>query len=170
MNISKAKQTKLDKLLSGLTSAYQENAINSVLEDIDEYENAFHFRDAVCSEYRDVLKGAGYAGGDVYKGFKKYGDETEIDEVAKEIYYLLKPQNTPKAHFNKIVAKALKLNNKLRKLEQEAQELADECKEHADDYDENDWTFNLHELSNVLEDLAGFDLEDAIPDKHTNEY
>ena len=170
MNISKAKQKKLDNMLSNLTSAYQENAINSVLEDIDEYENAVNFGDAVCSEYRDVLKGAGYGGNDVYKGFNKYGDETEIYAVAKDIYNLLKPQNTPKAHFNKIVSKALKLNNKLRKIEQEAQELADMCKEHADDYDESDWTFELAELNNVLEDLAGFDLEDAIPEKHTNEY
>lgn len=77
---------------------------------------------------------------------------------------------TAKAHFNKIVKKALRLNEKLRKLEQEAQELADMCKEHADDYDLADWDFELAELNNVLEDLAGFDLEDAIPDEHTNEY
>lgn len=77
---------------------------------------------------------------------------------------------TAKAHFNKIVTKALRLNEKLRKLEKEAEELADMCKEHADDYNIDDWDFELAELNNVLEDLAGFDLEDAIPEKHTNEY
>jgi len=170
MTISKAKQNKIDNLLSKLTSAYQENAIEHVLEDIDEYKNALDFCDAVCEQYRDVLKGAGYGGGDVYEGFHKFGDETEINEVAKEIYYLLKPQNTPKAHFNKIVKKALRLNKKLRKLEYEADEIADMCKEHADNYDESDWYFYLNELNNVLEDLSNFDLEDAIPDEHTNEY
>ena len=170
MTISKAKQNKIDKLLTSLSSAYQENAIENVLEDIDEYENALHFCDAVCEQYRDVLKDAGHGGNEVYKGFHKFGDETEINEVAKEIYYLLKPQNTPKAHFNKIVKKALRLNEKLRKLEKEAEALADECKEHADNYDSNDWYFYLNELNNVLEDLSNFDLEDAIPDEHTNEY
>ena len=77
---------------------------------------------------------------------------------------------TAKQHFNLIVRKALTLNRRLRKLEEEAQALAEMCKEHADDYDESDWQFELAELNNTLEDLAGFDLEDAIPEKHTNEY
>ena len=77
---------------------------------------------------------------------------------------------TARQHFNKIVKRAWTINNHLEKLRQEAQALADECKEHADDYDLADWDFELAELNNVLEDLAGFDLEDAIPDKHTNEY
>ena len=77
---------------------------------------------------------------------------------------------TAKAHFNKIVNKALSLNNQLRTLQKKAEELADMCKEHADDYNIEDWDFELAELNNVLEDLSNFDLEDAIPEKHINEY
>lgn len=77
---------------------------------------------------------------------------------------------TNKGHFNMIVNKALALNKQLRKLQQKANEIADMCKEHADDYDLCDWDFELAELNNVLEDLSGFDLEDAIPEKHTENY
>lgn len=71
-----------------------------------------------------------------------------------------------KTHFNYIVTKALQLNRQLRKLQEKANEIADMCKEHADDFDYSDWIYELNELNNVLEDLAGFDLEDAIPEKH----
>lgn len=77
---------------------------------------------------------------------------------------------TAKQHFNKIVNKALTLNRHLRALQKDAEALADMCKEHADYYNIDDWTFELHELNNVLEDLSNFDLEDAIPEKHANEY
>lgn len=77
---------------------------------------------------------------------------------------------TSKQHFNQIITKALSLNRQLRKLQEKATEIADMCKEHADDYDLNDWEFELNELNNVLEDLSSFDLEDAIPEKHTQEY
>lgn len=75
---------------------------------------------------------------------------------------------TNKGHFNLIVRKANALNQQLAKLQKQAEEIADMCKEHADDYDESDWTFELAELNNVLEDLSNFDLEDAIPEKHEN--
>ena len=77
---------------------------------------------------------------------------------------------TNKGHFNLIVRKAETLNKQLRALQQKAEEIADMCKEHADDYDLSDWEFELNELNNVLEDLANFDLEDAIPEKHTCNY
>lgn len=77
---------------------------------------------------------------------------------------------TAKQHFNLIVRKALTLNRHLEALRKDAEALADMCKEHADDYNIEDWDFELNELNNVLEDLAGFDLEDAIPEKHTQEY
>jgi len=77
---------------------------------------------------------------------------------------------TARQHFNKIVNKALTINRRLRALQKEAEALADECKTHADDYDLRDYNYELAELNNVLEDLAGFDLEDAIPDKHKYEY
>lgn len=77
---------------------------------------------------------------------------------------------TNKGHFNMIVNKALLLNKQLRKLQQKAIEIADMCKIHSDDYDYSDWEFELAELNNVLEDLSNFDLEDAIPEKHTNNY
>lgn len=77
---------------------------------------------------------------------------------------------TAKQHFNKIVNRALTINRHLEALRREAQEVADMCKEHADDYDIDDWTFYLNELNNVLEDLSNFDLEDAIPEKHENDY
>ena len=77
---------------------------------------------------------------------------------------------TPRQHFNKIVKRAWTINNHLEKLRQEAQALADECKVHYDEYDWRDYNYELAELNNVLEDLAGFDLEDAIPDKHKYEY
>ena len=77
---------------------------------------------------------------------------------------------TPKQHFNKIVRKAETIQRHLFALQKEADALADMCKEHADDFDYDDWTYELNELNNVLEDLANFDLEDAIPEKHTEEY
>lgn len=72
---------------------------------------------------------------------------------------------TSRQHFNKIINKALTLNRHLRELQKTANEIADMCKEHADDYDYDDWIYELNQLNNVLEDLAGFDLEDSIPDK-----
>ena len=77
---------------------------------------------------------------------------------------------TPKQHYNLIVRKALALNTKLRKLEEEAEALIEECDTHRLDYDEDDYTYELAYLSQTLEELASFDLEDAIPNKHTIEY
>lgn len=77
---------------------------------------------------------------------------------------------TAKQHFNQIIRKAETLNRHLRKLQKDAETLVDMCKEHADDYDLADWDFSLAELNNILEDLAAFDLEDAIPERATVEY
>ena len=77
---------------------------------------------------------------------------------------------TPKQHFNKIVKRAWTINNHLEKLRQECEELIDECETHRDEYDERDYTYELALLSQTLDDLKGFDLEDAIPDKHKYEY
>lgn len=77
---------------------------------------------------------------------------------------------TPKQHYNLIVRKALALNTKLRKLEKEAEALIEECDTHRLDYDEDDYTYSLAYLSQTLEELASFDLEDAIPDKAEYEY
>ena len=174
MKLTQKQQNKIADLLASLSSAYQEGAIGNILEDVDDYENALRFADDCCNEYREILKRAGYGetfgAHSIYNGFNKYGDETELDEIAREIYYIVKPQNTPKAHYNKIVGDAWKLNKQLEALRNKAQELAERCREHADDYNEDDWTFELANLCYTLEDLASFDLEDAIPETHTKEY
>ena len=77
---------------------------------------------------------------------------------------------TNKQHFNSIVRKAQTLNRRLRELSAKAYALAEECKEHADDYSFIEYNFELALLDETLEDLASFDLEDAIPEEHTKEY
>ena len=80
-------QDKLDSILMKLTSAYQEEAITSVMDDFNEYHySRQEFADACCDTYREVLKRAGYADNRIYKGFRDYGDEIEVQSIAYEIY------------------------------------------------------------------------------------
>lgn len=77
---------------------------------------------------------------------------------------------TPKTHFNKIVKKALTINRHLDALRKECEQLIGNIQEHADQYDYTDWEFELALLEETLTNLAGFDLEDSIPEEHTEEY
>ena len=77
---------------------------------------------------------------------------------------------TPKTHFNKIVNKANTINRHLNQLRKDCEILIDEIREHADNFNYDDWHFELALLEETLTDLSSFDLEDSIPDKHTEEY
>jgi len=77
---------------------------------------------------------------------------------------------TAKQHFNFIVRKAHTIDNHLNALRKECKLLIDEIDEHADNYDYSDFEYELALLEETLSNLASFDLEDSIPDKHTCEY
>ena len=77
---------------------------------------------------------------------------------------------TNKQHFNLIVRKAETINRHLNALRNECKQLIDEIDEHADNYDYADFEYELALLEETLGDLLSFDLEDSIPEKHTNEY
>lgn len=77
---------------------------------------------------------------------------------------------TPKQHFNKIITKANTINRHLNAIREECKKLIDDILEHADDYDSADYEYELALLEETLGDLANFDLEDSIPEKHTQEY
>ena len=77
--------------IDDLTSAYQEQAIDEAIDyaQDNEMENAQEFADACCENYREVLKGAGFGGDNVYKGFRKFGDECQVQGVAFEVWAIL---------------------------------------------------------------------------------
>ena len=77
---------------------------------------------------------------------------------------------TPKQHFNSIVRKANTINNHLEKIRKECESLINNIQIHADEYDYSDWEYELALLEETLTDLQSFDLEDSIPEKHSNEY
>lgn len=75
-----------EDLLSKLTSAYQEEAIETTLKNIKEYRYPQDFAYDCCLTYREILK---KLGGDIYRLFRKYGDETEVHSIAVKIYNLV---------------------------------------------------------------------------------
>ena len=86
----KSQKEKLEGLLNRLSSAYQENSITGEIDNIKEYAyTRQEFADACCETYRETLKGAGYGGDKVYKGFRDYGDETELQDIAYQVYDLI---------------------------------------------------------------------------------
>ena len=80
---------KIDGLLNQLSSAYQEEAIKQAIDEFYEFDNIDEnkFAQDACEFYREILKSAG--NNDIYKAFRKFGDETELDAVARKIYKLL---------------------------------------------------------------------------------
>ena len=110
MKINKTTQEKINELLSRLSSAYQENAIESTIENFISGEYSYtrqEFADECCDNYRDILKGlVGYDIKDIYKGFHKYGDEGQVQEIACLIYDLLIVDY--QKHANRLIKKAEK--------------------------------------------------------------
>lgn len=165
---------KIEELKNQLSSAYQEQALENILEDVNNYDNPVQFCDAVCENYREILKGAGFndltGKTAICRGFELFGDETELNSIADAVYRLAKPQNTPKKHFNKIIKQAWKINEQLNKLRERAQALVEECEKHREGFNYDDWEYDLNNLAQTLSDLANFDLEDSIPETHSVEY
>jgi len=89
-------QKQIESLMvKELASAYQEQAIEDAIDDLQEHEmnDAQEFADACCEYYREILKGAGF-GDDfgshsIYKGFAKFGDECQVQEVAFKVWAFL---------------------------------------------------------------------------------
>lgn len=49
---------------------------------------AQQFADECCSNYRNTLDGlVGYSINDIYEGFRKFGDECQVQSVAIALYY-----------------------------------------------------------------------------------
>ena len=172
--MKKTQLKQIEELKNELSSAYQEQAVDSVLESVKEYDNPIWFANDVCDAYREILKGAGYDDQTgrtaIYRAFALYGDETELNDTALKVYAIAKPKNTPKEHFNKIVANAWKINKQLEALRKKAESLIEECEKHREGFDYDDWEYYLNNLAQTLSDLANFDLEDSIPDTHSVEY
>ena len=170
----KQQKDKINELLSRLSSAYQEQAINEAIESLTSGEYTYtrqEFADECCNNYRDILKGLDLK--DIYKGFRLYGDEGEVQFIAFDIFDILTNENptpTNKQHFNNIVKKAEAINRHLNKLRKECKALIDDILDHADNYDSADYEFELALLEETLGDLSSFDLEDSIPEKHTINY
>ena len=72
---------------------------------------------------------------------------------------------TNKGKYNAIIRKAEKLDAQLSQLREKAQELADSCRAFGDECDYDTYIYSLANLAQVAEDLAAFDLEDAIPER-----
>lgn len=87
---NQTKQERVAALLLELSSAYQEEAIENTAEALGDYENAQQFADDCCYEYRDILKAAGYNGGAIYKAFRNFGDECELQSVALSYYEIMR--------------------------------------------------------------------------------
>ena len=88
--MKKELQQRIDELLMTLSSAYQEEAIQNELEVIEEYEDSQKFANDCCDTYREILKQAGYTGMAIYKAFRKYGDECEVQSVAIEVFKVIR--------------------------------------------------------------------------------
>ena len=84
------RKAQMTELLNKLSSAYQEDAIGQAIDEYYDFDgiDEEQFTQDACDFYRDILKSAG--NDDVYKAFRQYGDETELDAIAREIYKLLK--------------------------------------------------------------------------------
>ena len=173
--MKKEQEKKIESLKNGLSSACQENAIDNAVDYFNECQergeetpSEQEFCDYVCEQYRDILKHTDTS--DIYKAFNKYGTETEIDFCASLVWQVLALGMTKKDHYNAIIKKAWQINAKLDKIRQECESLINECYEHGDNYDNADYEYGLRLMVESLEDLAGFDLEDTIPDKATQQY
>ena len=77
----------------------------------------------------------------------------------------MKQATTNKGRFNQLINQAEKINNKLLQLAKECDTLARDLEDFGDNFDGNMFDYELAELRNRLDDLANFDLEDAIPEK-----
>ena len=85
MKINKTTQAKINKLLNRLSSAYQEQAIEQAVDTWNNYEiiTRQEFADESCENYRDILNSLiGYTIKDIYQGFRRYGGEGELQEIA----------------------------------------------------------------------------------------
>ena len=76
-----------------------------------------------------------------------------------------KEPKTNKGKYNAIITKAEQVSAHLDKLAQECRELAEMCREFGDSADYDTYIYNLQNLEQTAEDLAGFDFVDAIPDR-----
>lgn len=72
---------------------------------------------------------------------------------------------TNKGKYNAIIKKAKKLNSQLRQLQKKAEQLAQDCAEFGELVDYDLYIYELQHLQETAEDLAAFDLEDAIPER-----
>lgn len=86
---NQTKKARAEALLLELSSAYQEDAITTTAENLKDYKNAQEFADDCCYQYRDNLKAAGYKGEAIYKGFRSFGDETELNAIALEYFAIM---------------------------------------------------------------------------------
>lgn len=77
----------------------------------------------------------------------------------------MKQATTNKGRFNQLINQAEKINEKLLKLAKECDALARDLEDYGDNFDGAMFDYELTELRNRLDDLASFDLEDAIPEK-----
>lgn len=77
--------------ISHLSSAYQESAVESAIDTFNDGDkmSAQDFADECCANYRDILKSAGFDDSAIYKGFKQYGDECQVQGVALVLYGLI---------------------------------------------------------------------------------
>lgn len=81
--------------ISHLSSAYQESAIFEAVDTFNDGEtmNAQEFADLCCENYREQLGFAGFKGmtgaSSIYKGFSKYGDETQMLAVAFVVFGII---------------------------------------------------------------------------------
>lgn len=76
-----------------------------------------------------------------------------------------KEPKTNKGKYNAIITKAERISAQLDKLAQECQELAEMCREFGDSADYETYIYELKNLEQTAEDLAGFDFVDAIPER-----
>lgn len=107
LKINETTQAKINELLNRLSSAYQENAIENAIDNFTSGEYTYtrqEFADECCDNYRDTLKGLDLK--DIYKGFEKYGDETELQDIAYLIFDLLIVDYQKQA--NRLIKKANK--------------------------------------------------------------
>lgn len=70
---------------------------------------------------------------------------------------------TNKGKYNAIIKEAAKLNEQLRKLQEKARAVAESCRAFGECCDYDTYIYELANLEQTAEDLASFDLEDAIP-------
>lgn len=149
MKINETTQAKINELLSRLSSAYQENAIENAIDNFTSGEYSYtrqEFADECCDNYRDTLKGLDLK--DIYKGFEKYGDETELQDIAYLIYDLLESETT--TTIKDLFKQVETTNELLRKLNEKEYRIM----VFFDDFTTTDNTSNFEDFKKILKDYT----------------